>query len=104
MSTTSVIERKIQELKNGGADALRTNYTPQDDGDDEFLPVEPITEETVFIPMAPMLGDYLFVPKQDISVQELASLIASMQTSIDQKVYDSFAPNVQRHFIKIQKE
>lgn len=44
--------------------------------------------------------DYIFTPKSDITVYELARLLSYIQMSIDQNVFDNMPIELKKHFTK----
>ena len=44
--------------------------------------------------------DYIFTPKSDITVYELARLLSYIQMSIDQNVFENMPIELKKHFTK----
>ena len=47
-----------------------------------------------------LLLDYIFTPKNDISVYDLARLLSFLKMSISQDVYDAIPAELKKHFTK----
>ena len=60
------------------------------------LQTQPITNKSKKVPVL----DYIFTPKSDITVYELARLLSYIQMSIDQNVFDNMPIELKKHFTK----
>lgn len=76
--------KNIEELSNYDITTKISKSQPQPSGKSKKVPVL----------------DYIFTPKSDITVYELARLLSYIQMSIDQNVFDNMPIELKKHFTK----
>ena len=76
--------KNIEELSNYDTTTKISKSQPQPSGKSKKVPVL----------------DYIFTPKSDITVYELARLLSYIQMSIDQNVFDNMPIELKKHFTK----
>lgn len=79
--------KNIEELSKYDTETTTKISKPQ---------TQPIANKSKKVPVL----DYIFTPKSDITVYELARLLSYIQMSIDQNVFDNMPIELKKHFTK----